>query len=216
MDLGTDDDVALDVDSVFRLVRQVGRTILHLCDAAGPVGLRHPLLVRDLLLVATLTVEAPKIFVSGLLDACLLRQLAQVLIPVVASVPANDRLHRGISLERGRIHCQSPALENPGLAGDRQDHREDLFMYFQWQASTNHRQARMFRSPLRRIDPQEALERTTIGATPCDPSLRTDPFEVANEEHPEVHPWWNRRPTLLVCVERLAELLDGLIELRAT
>src|SRR5205085_6523718 len=61
---------------------------------------------------------------------------------------------------------------------------------------------------------QEIPQCQAVAAPPRDAALRVDSLEVAHQQHPEVRPRRNRRPSLTGCVERCATIFHEAIESR--
>src|SRR5215470_5444707 len=53
----------------------------------------------------------------------------------------------------------------------------------------------MIRCRLRQPVSQETLQTQRVCASPCDPSLRIDAFEIPDQQHPKVHSRCDARPT---------------------
>ena len=64
--------------------------------------------IGDLLFRAS-PVELPQFIVRWIIEACLLGELLRVVLPAFAGVLADDRLHRGVGLDRGRVDAQGLA-----------------------------------------------------------------------------------------------------------
>ena len=211
-DGGRQYQVAAQVHHVFRFVGQVCGTVFHLGDAAVWVGGRLPVVVTDLL-VGALLVEAAQLFIRRVLDARLVGQTCQIRLPIFARIFAFNRLHGRVGFQCGRVNSDCLAFEKLLVGGDFQDKHEHLFVNLQRQALMAATQTGMVRRGLVRRHSQEFRQRAAVTASPGDATLRADPFEVAHQNHAEVHARRDRRPTHDGRVVRLTELLDPIIEL---
>src|SRR3954452_5191093 len=59
---------------------------------------------------------------------------------------------------------------------------------------------------------EELAQGQAVGAAPLQPALAVDPLEVADQQHTEVPPRWQRRPALPRRVVRRALALDEAVE----
>jgi hypothetical protein len=61
-------------------------------------------------------------------------------------------------------------------------------------------------------EPQELAQGQAVGAAPLQAALAVDPFEVADQVHPEVAAWRQRRPPVLAGIVRRALLFGEAVE----
>ncbi len=205
------DDLALEIDRVLGLVREVRPTVLHPRDPAVGVRRRHPIAITDLLVV-TMAIEAPRVLLPRVRDAFLLRQLLHVAPPGDALLAAHDASHRGVGLEVGGVDRDPMALQQLLLPRDQDHVAENFLEELHREALADHRQRRVVRRTLRQRQTQEFAHREAVAAAPRDLAQAPDPLEEADKHHPEEDPRRDRRPAHRRRVVRAAQLLDPAIE----
>ena len=82
-----------------------------------------------------------------------------------------------------KSEAKGRALEAQALIG------QMLAAFIEREALADARETRVLRRRLRRLEAEEASNRHAVGALPRDRPLRVEPFEIADEEHSEVHAW---------------------------
>ncbi len=68
------------------------------------------------------------------------------------------------------------------------------------------------RRPLIQPDLQKLAQTQRVRHPPGNTALALDPLEEADQHHPEVHPWGQRRTTQLLVIELAAARFAKLIE----
>ena len=195
---------------MFHLVRQVRPPILHLGDAGIRIVRMLPLLIRSL--VRSLPIQPRQLFARGGLDPRLLRQPLQELLIAFSRVPPHDRPQRGIRFQRGRVHSQRLPLQQPLLRQHSQHPGEHFPVRFHVDQPPRPRDRGMIRRRLIQPYPQKPPQRQRVICPPGDPALRIDPFEIADQQQPEVHSRRKARAPPLFRIEPPTPPLHKLVE----
>ena len=82
-------DVIVEIDRVFRLVRHVRPAVFHPRDAGVGVVRQRPLFIRNPL-VFPLLIELADVVIVRIVDAFFRHELAKIFLPIVAVVAADD------------------------------------------------------------------------------------------------------------------------------
>ena len=193
------------------LVRQVRPPVLHLRDLRVRIRRALPVLVRALLRPAPIQPRQRR--ARRRANSRRLRQTRQVLLVRLARVAPHDAPHRRVRLQRRPVHQQRLALHQAALAPDAPSTQVNTSRCVSTSISRRVREIVEWSGP-RSLDAQaqEAPHRQRVGSPPGDPALRVEPFEVPEQQQPEVPPRQQARPTHLPRVEPLAALLREAIE----
>ena len=92
------------------------------------------------------------------------------------------------------------ALDQAVLGQTLQHPGEHLVVDFKRQAAAGTAQPGMVRHALALAEAQKFTQRQAVGAAPFQPALTVDAFEVAHQQHPEIAPRRQRRPTTARCI----------------
>ena len=126
-------------------------TVFHLHNAGSGIGGGFPFVVGDFLLprFGTLLIELSQVFIGRSLifldQALFLHQPGEIRLPVFAGVLADDRFHRCVRFQHGRIDSHRLPFQQAMFADDLQEELKDLLVNLQRQPVTNARQAAVVR-----------------------------------------------------------------------
>ena len=184
--------------------------IFHFRDLRiGIVGVR-PVVVRGSLLARP--VQARQVFTRRGLDARRLREPRQKLRIGFRGIASHDAAHGRVGLERGRIDRDGLALEQSRLDQPLLDPREDRAMGLQIDRASRARDRRVIGGRLVQRETQERADRQRVARAPGDPPFRIDPFEVADQQQPEIAPRLETRSAHDRRVELAAQPFDESVE----
>jgi hypothetical protein len=159
--------------------------------------------------VLPLRVRSKRILGTRRFDAALLGQAPQHLLVILAGIPPHQAAQRGI-LGRG-INADPLGAYQIVLVRDLEQQAEHGVVDLQRQPG--HAERRVVGHCLAIRQAQKAMQRQGISAPPGDLALGIQTFELADEQHAEVAAWRDRRAANTILVVRLAQHLDGFVEL---
>ena len=212
LDRHRDDRPAFQIDGVLRFVRQMRASVFHLRDRCVWVLRMLPVVVRALLL--PLLVDLRQVFSGRRRNPRRLSQLRQELLVRVPRVAAHDAAQRRVGLQRRAVDSQRPAAHQSPLDQPLLDPREHGPVRLHINQPARPRDRRVVGHVLIQPHTQEPADGERVGCPPCDPALRIQAFEVADQQQPEVDPRRQARPSHRRRVERAARLLHERIEAR--
>ena len=188
-----DNRARLEVHGMLGFVGQMRPTIFHLRDLRIRIVRVRPLLIRRLLL--PLAIQPRQVLTCRRLDTRGLREPCQKLVIGFLRVPPYDAAHRGVGFQSGRVDRDGLALQEPDLDQPLLHPGEYRPMRLHVDQAPGPRNGRVIGGRLMERQAHEATDRQGVGRPPRDAALRVDPFEVPDEQQPEILARRQTRPS---------------------
>ncbi len=166
--------------------------VLHLRDLRVRIERVLPVLVRRALLPAP--VQARQGLAGRRLDPRGRGETRQELLVALAGVPPHDAPHRRVGLQRRRVDGHGPPREQAGGDQALQHPGEHGPMGLHGDQPPRARDRGMIGGRGVEAEPHEAAHGERIGRPPGDATLRVEPFEVSDQQQPEVQARRQARP----------------------
>jgi hypothetical protein len=139
-------------------------------------------------------------------------ELAQHRLPAAAIGAPHDRAHGRVRLPGRGVDADPATLDQAARRQQPQHQPEHRGVDLERQPGAAPRKRAVIGHRIARAEPQELPQRQAIGAAPGDPALAVQAFEVTHEQHPEVAPGRDRRPSHARGAMRRAAILDPAVE----
>jgi hypothetical protein len=207
-----DDPIALQFRRVPCLVGHPRRAVRHPRDTSVSIMWVLPVAVRALYSCPFL-VYLPEPCISRIVEASPPGQLVRVVLPALARVLADDRLHRSIRVGPGLVGAKllSPGQAFPGRHAEHES--KDLVEHDLRQPLARLADRRVVGGFLLRPQSEELRQPPGVGASPRDAAVRRQPLEAPHERHPTEDTRRNRRTAHHSGVTRGVQSLDNGVEL---
>ena len=199
-----DDQVAFQIHRVLGLVG-------HPRDPSVRIIRVFPIVVRDLLSRPCL-VELPEFCIGRLVEPRLFGELLRVVLPALARVLADDRLHRSVGLDRRRVDAELVTPEQALSDRHPEDELKNLVEYFLREPLVGLADRRVVGRLICRPQSEKLSQRPAVGASPRDAAMGGQALEVPHEGHPKEDTRRNRGTPHNSRVKRGAQSLDKGIE----
>ena len=192
--------------------RQMRAAVLHLGDLRVRIVRVGPVRVRALLLAGP--VEPGQLGARRRREAGRLGQPGQKCVVALARVPSHDAPHRRIGFQRRGIDPHRAPHHQRGVGQSLQHPGKHRLVGLEVNQATGARQRRVVRRGLVEGEVQKRANAQRVGGAPRDRSFRIQPFEVAEQQQPEIPARRQTRPADPVRVERCALRFHERIEPR--
>ena len=188
------------------------RPSFHLGDRRVRIVRVGPVVVRALLRAGP--VEPGQLGARRGREAGRLGQPGQKRVVALARIPPHNAPHRRIGVQRRGIDPHRAPHHQRGVGQSLQHPGQHCLMGLEVNQATGARQRRVVRRGLVEGDVQKCPDAQRIGGAPRDCPFRVQPFEVAEQQQPDIPARRQTRPADPVRVERRALCLHERIEPR--
>jgi hypothetical protein len=181
-------------------------SFIFVMRASGSCGFRIAAFLRPL------AIQPPQLGPRRCFDARGLGQPRQKLVIRLPRVTPHDAPQGRIGLERGGVDADRLALDQIRRRQHLQDPCEDRPVRLHVDQPPRARDRRVLRRRFLQPQAQKPAERERVRGAPRDAALRIDPFEVADQQQPEIRAGEQAGATHRRGVEWRALRLDEFIE----